>query len=424
MAGVRSNPHPNGKYHAWFIDMTGRRRFFMGTTIRTETLRIAQRLEDEHRQIRLGYREPPKSSAKHKTRPFKEVVEEYIAWGQSQGGRGGRPWGKEHERKRKYLLQWWEDSLSLETLADLDEVLPRVEEALRKKQKAGSSGKTLHSYAQALKGFCNWCVDRGYLSDNPVARLEGFDRTPRTIRRAMSRDEIIKLMKIVPDERRLLYALAFTTGLRAGELRALKVADLNHDFKALNLRAEWTKNRKPGIQPLPTMLYEALAEFTEGKDPDAPLLKVPKDTATMMDKDLEAAEIPKWTPQGKIDFHACRVAYVTFVIESGATVKEAQALARHSTPNLTMNTYARTSQKRLCEVTEAVGKILASDLESAKCVQQALASLGQDRIKSSDNISLERVSSQKFWAFESPSSHHLKMKMPAIRLTLFSEQDP
>jgi len=63
-----------------------------------------------------------------------------------------------------------------------------------------------------------------------------------------------------------------------------------------------------------------------------------------MDKDLKAADIPKWTPEGKIDFHACRTAYITFVLESGTDLKTAQTLARHSTPDLTMNVYGKARQ--------------------------------------------------------------------------------
>ncbi len=75
-----------------------------------------------------------------------------------------------------------------------------------------------------------------------------------------------------------------------------------------------------------------------------------------MDLDLNRAEIHKITSEGKIDFHACRTAYITFVIESGASVKEVQELARHSTPNLTMNTYARTRNDRLAQIAEKVGE--------------------------------------------------------------------
>jgi hypothetical protein len=50
------------------------------------------------------------------------------------------------------------------------------------------------------------------------------------------------------------------------------------------------------------------------------------------------------------------VAYVSFVLEAGASAKEAQALARHSTPDLTMNVYARARDTRLAEVAEKVAE--------------------------------------------------------------------
>ena len=75
----------------------------------------------------------------------------------------------------------------------------------------------------------------------------------------------------------------------------------------------------------------------------------------MVDIDLKAAGIPKNTKEGKIDFHSWRVAFVSFVLESGASMKEAQTLARHATPDLTMNICARTRETRLAEVAERVG---------------------------------------------------------------------
>lgn len=40
--------------------------------------------------------------------------------------------------------------------------------------------------------------------------------------------------------------------------------------------------------------------------------------------------------------------------EAGASHKEVQALARHSTPTLTANTYGRTRNERLAQFTEIV----------------------------------------------------------------------
>ena len=65
------------------------------------------------------------------------------------------------------------------------------------------------------------------------------------------------------------------------------------------------------------------------------LLFVRSHPAREFDEDLKAAGIAKRTDQGKLDFHACREAFVSWVVEAGASVKEAQSLARHTSPELT-----------------------------------------------------------------------------------------
>jgi hypothetical protein len=99
-----------------------------------------------------------------------------------------------------------------------------------------------------------------------------------------------------------------------------------------------------------------LSEKSDGKAKNDPLLYVPSHPGRDLEVDLKAAGIPKHTEDGKIDFHALRVAYVSFVLEAGASAKEAQTLARHSTPDLTMNVYARARDTRLSEVAEKVGE--------------------------------------------------------------------
>ena len=222
-----------------------------------------------------------------------------------------------------------------------------------------------------LISFCSWCVKRGFLSSNPLHDLAPFDTTPLTVCRAMTEIEILALFQAAPIERKLLYAVAFTTGLRAGELRSLAKNHIDAQNCGLILNAEWTKNRKSGLQPLPASLLKGLQEFAEEKIairlyqkfyrhfedidiPESPLLYVPSHPSREMDRDLKLAGVPKITPIGKIDFHACRVAYITYILEAGATVKEAQVLARHSTPILTINTYARAKDSRLTDLTEMV----------------------------------------------------------------------
>ena len=98
--------------------------------------------------------------------------------------------------------------------------------------------------------------------------------------------------------------------------------------------------------------------------PQDALLYVPLGLARRFTKDLARLGIAKEAIGGKLDFHATRVTYINLVIEAGASVKEAQALARHATPALTLGVYGRTRESRLHEV---VGHV-AQTLERARSV--------------------------------------------------------
>ena len=70
-----------------------------------------------------------------------------------------------------------------------------------------------------------------------------FDTTPEVRRRAMTPDEVTRLLTVCPPERRLLYETALFSGLRSNELRHLTLEHLDR-----------TKNREEGFQPLPRAL--------------------------------------------------------------------------------------------------------------------------------------------------------------------------
>jgi len=361
-----------------YVNEHGRRVSRTGYTSQKDTMGLALRLEGEARDIREGRREPVRSSHKHAPRAFEEVTGEYVAWGESQGGRGGRPWGRVHAKQRKAQLAWWGQELGLTVLGDLPGTLPRVEKALRDMEERGKAPKTLSNYTESLRAFCEWARQRGYLDRNPLAGMAGFDTTPKTTRRAMTEAEIHAFLARAAPHRRLLYEVAFCSGLRAAELRALRKDHLDVARGGLRLDSAWTKNRRGGFQNLPAALVAKLAAYAWTGDaaeryqrfyrqheskhidiPESPLLFVPRHLYRAFDEDLKAAGIPKRVPeQGKVDFHAARVAFINLVLASGADLKTAQAAARHSSPELTANVYGRSRPEALREVAESVGKLV------------------------------------------------------------------
>ncbi|HNT87788.1 MAG TPA: tyrosine-type recombinase/integrase, partial [Candidatus Hydrogenedentes bacterium] len=116
-------------------------------------------------------------------------------------------------------------------------------------------------YAASLNSFCNWCIDRDYMEEHPLKKLKRFDATPKTVRRAITPEEIARLLEVAPEDRRILYETAFCSGLRAKELKSLTVHDLDLRRGGLHLHAKWTKNRMAGFQPLPSAVLEHLSDF-------------------------------------------------------------------------------------------------------------------------------------------------------------------
>lgn len=289
------------------------------------------------------------------TAPFAETRDEYVAWGTTQGGRGGRPWSHHHARKRKAQLLEWERWLSLKTLGEID--LARAEAKLRKFE---GSGKTKHSYLESLSAFCAWAVDRKYLQANPLENAGEIDTTPEESRRALTPDEIKALLGKCKPERRTLYMLAICSGLRKNELMSLTVADLDAKNSCLRLRPEWTKNRKGGWQPLPAALSATLAADAEGHLGSAPLLHVPSDASARFETDRKRADLKKETEDGVCNFACLRQTYITLCNDTGATVKATQTLARHSTPTLTFKTYARARSAELVGVVERLGALVGA----------------------------------------------------------------
>ncbi len=154
--------------------------------------------------------------------------------------------------------------------------------------------------------------------------------------------------------RAALYRLALGTGFRANELRVLRPEwfTLDGPEPKITIPAEHTKNGKPAPQPIAREDAEGVRGYVERAERGKPVLIVPDRTAQMLRHDLAAAGIPYETPQGTLDFHALRATYVTHLLNSGASIKVVQKLARHSTPVLTLAIYAKVTDPELHKALE------------------------------------------------------------------------
>ena len=244
---------------------------------------------------------------------------------------------------------------------------------------------------------------RRALTENELIRLLDVARRrplldAMTIRRGKRKGEAVarlqeqtrRALEALGWERALMYKTLVLTGLRKGELASLTIGqlDLDADPPFLVLDAADEKNREGNSIPLradlatdlrgwlaekATALQDAASEApavwfdSEAVQPrkrnrsdsggfsgqswqqvtsvyglpaDTPVFTVPRDLVRILDRDLRAAGIPKRDERGRtVDVHALRHTFGTLLSKGGVAPRTAQAAMRHSTIDLTMNTY-------------------------------------------------------------------------------------
>jgi integrase len=165
-------------------------------------------------------------------------------------------------------------------------------------------------------------------------------------------------------DRSLLYCVACASGFRAEELASLcpPAFDLDATPPTVTLAATDAKNGTTAVQPLPADVASALRGYLAGRAADRPVWPGTwfKKAAEMLRIELDACGIPYVVegPDGPLyaDFHSLRHSYIALLDKSGATLKEAMQLARHSDPKLTMAVYGRA---QLHDLGQAVDKLPA-----------------------------------------------------------------
>jgi len=230
-------------------------------------------------------------------------------------------------------------------------------------------------------------------------------------RYAKLRPEVQRRLERLGRERALTYKVLVLTGLRKGELASLTVGqlDLDADPPYLTLDAGDEKNREGNSIPLradlaadlsqwlgekaaiaqeaareaPAVRFDSehqkrdkrsqgdstgregqscqpLTRLPFGLPADTPLFTVPRGLVRILDRDLRAAGIPKRDERGRtVDVHALRTSFGTLLSKGGVSPRTAQAAMRHSTINLTMNTY---TDPKLLDVAGAVESLPALPL--------------------------------------------------------------
>jgi len=239
------------------------------------------------------------------------------------------------------------------------------------------SAKTLNDYLEAARRLVNWMEKNGRLVGNPLRTVEKVATQGRETRhrRAFGDDEMKRLLAAVPADRKATYLLAVHTGLRRGELAALRWGDVHLDAVQafVNVRASTTKNHKPASMRLPGEVVAALESIRpEGaSDADRVFPRFPR--IERFRRDLVKAMVEYQNEHGFADFHALRNTFCTNLGNAGVAPAIRQALMRHSDSKLTERIY---TDKRMLATWSASEKLPSYTAGLSHRVSQSLVANG------------------------------------------------
>jgi len=175
--------------------------------------------------------------------------------------------------------------------------------------------------------------------------------------------------------------------------------DLHSATPTATVRAAYTKNGQTAVQPLAKDLADVFRPFLANRPSEQSVWpgKWSGDAAEMIRHDLaearaawlsaaqnarqraerEKSDFLTYRDAGDrvADFHALRHTFISRIVQSGASAKTAQTLARHSTVQLTLGRYAHATLLDLASAVDSLPPISPAEPTAA---WQALQATGTD----------------------------------------------
>jgi integrase len=229
------------------------------------------------------------------------------------------------------------------TTADLQELVDQW-------QSAGKAASTIRNSIKPLQAIYRRARAREGLPVNPTHDLELPAPRPKEVE-IVAPEAAARLLAAVPKQDRGIWATALYSGLRYGELRALRWSAVDFAQGVVRVTESW--DAKEGsispktrtsrrTAPMPGVLRDALMDQRLGAgDPSSEDLVFGKEG-----KPFQAAVIYRradsaWTRAGpgRLRLHQARHTYASFMIAAGVNAKALSSFMGHSSIKVTFDLY-------------------------------------------------------------------------------------
>jgi integrase len=190
---------------------------------------------------------------------------------------------------------------------------------------------TLNKDIRNIKAFLNWAVKNRFVTPGLEIKKVKVPQKPVS---ALSQQQVRDLLIAASGHPtlRLRVLLAVTTGLRRGDIEAIRVGDIHFDR---NTTA--TRNRKAGKampeRPIPEEIMTELSNHVATLPDGQERLFTDRFSAKKWEKIRKAVGLPE------LKFHDLRKTFASLLAQRGVSTAVTQRLLEHSSPQLTNDVY-------------------------------------------------------------------------------------
>jgi integrase len=229
---------------------------------------------------------------------------------------------------------------------------------LRKGQVVPYAPRTINKTLVVLKAILGSAVEHSHITINPAAKVAALREPDREDAvQVLQPAEIARLLHAAGSLWRTFYLVAVHTGLRRGELLALRWRDLDLEKRLLHVRRSLHRNRDGegyvvSEAPLKTrhsrrtvdlspVVTEALLRHPAGDDPERDFVFRSQVGGPIDPDNVDRAFKRYLTLAGlpEIRFHDLRHTHASLLIAAGVHPKAIQARLGHASITTTLNTY-------------------------------------------------------------------------------------
>jgi integrase/recombinase XerD len=292
---------------------------------------------------------------------FQAVLDSYLQWmSRYQQASPGTL-----ELRSSYLTQflhWLGPDATAEGLASLTS--ERIEQFFLAYAQSGMGRSARRSMQAALRTFLRFCLQQGYIRQPldravPTLRTYKLDTVPRGLTDEQARRVLQSVHRDTPVDRRdyALLQLLYTYGVRGGQVRALRLEDIDWAQNRILFKA--SKHGKDVRLPLTIEVGESLLDYLQNSRPAcscaevfvtcrAPYHPLPSSNAlsAIVDRRLRAAGI-NIPSKGA---HAFRHGFATRMLQQGHSLKAIGDILGHRQLRTTFH-YTKVDFKALQQVT-------------------------------------------------------------------------